>query len=58
MTAGLAEAPLAVTPEVVAAAVVDGVREQRELVWVPGPMRFVMSGLRHVPRPLFRRLPI
>jgi decaprenylphospho-beta-D-erythro-pentofuranosid-2-ulose 2-reductase len=25
---------------------------------VPRPMRFVMSGLRHVPRPLFRRLPI
>jgi decaprenylphospho-beta-D-erythro-pentofuranosid-2-ulose 2-reductase len=58
MTTGLAAAPLAVTPEVVAAAVVDGVREQRELIWVPGPMRFVMSGLRHVPRPLFRRLPI
>jgi decaprenylphospho-beta-D-erythro-pentofuranosid-2-ulose 2-reductase len=58
MTAGLAEAPLAVTPEVVAAAVVDGVQEQRELIWVPRPMRVVMSGLRHVPRPLFRRLPI
>jgi len=25
---------------------------------VPAPMRFVMSGLRHVPRPLFRRLPL
>jgi len=27
-------------------------------VWVPGAMRLVMSGLRHVPRPLFRRLPL
>ena len=58
MTAGLDAAPLAVSPEDVAAAVVDGVQEQRELIWVPRPMRFVMSGLRHVPRPLFRRLPI
>ena len=58
MTAGLAEAPLAVSPEDVADAVVAGVKEQRELLWVPGAMRFVMSGLRHVPRPLFRKLPI
>jgi len=58
MTAGLKEAPLAATPDEVAEAVVEGVRQQRDLVWVPGPMRFVMSGLRHVPRPLFRRLPI
>src|SRR3954469_2451145 len=58
MTSGLAEAPLAVGPDEVAAAVVEGVRQRRELIWVPGPMRFVMSGLRHVPRPLFRRLPI
>jgi decaprenylphospho-beta-D-erythro-pentofuranosid-2-ulose 2-reductase len=42
----------------VAEAVVEGVRQRRGLVWVPTPMRFVMSGLRHVPRPLFRRLPI
>jgi decaprenylphospho-beta-D-erythro-pentofuranosid-2-ulose 2-reductase len=58
MTAGLSEAPLAVTADDVADAVVEGVQEQRDLVWVPRPMRFVMSGLRHVPRPLFRRLPI
>ena len=58
MTEGLSEAPLAVTADVVADAVVEGVQEQRDLIWVPRPMRFVMSGLRHVPRPLFRRLPI
>ena len=39
-------------------AIVDGVTSRRELIWVPVPMRFVMSGLRHVPRPLFRRLPL
>lgn len=58
MTAGLKEAPLAVSAEDVAEAVVGGVKEQQELIWVPKPMRFVMSGLRHVPRPVFRRLPI
>ena len=58
MTEGLDEAPLAVTPDEVAEAIVNGLRHRRELVWVPAPMRFVMSGLRHVPRPLFRRLPI
>jgi decaprenylphospho-beta-D-erythro-pentofuranosid-2-ulose 2-reductase len=27
-------------------------------VWVPPALRFVMSALRHVPRPIFRKLPI
>jgi decaprenylphospho-beta-D-erythro-pentofuranosid-2-ulose 2-reductase len=58
MTSGLEEAPLAVTPDQVAEAVTEGIAAKRELVWVPGPMRVVMSGLRHVPRPLFRRLPL
>ena len=58
MTAGESPAPLAVTPEQVAEATVDAVRARRELIWVPTPMRLVMSGLRHVPRPLFRKLPI
>ena len=58
MTAGIDEAPLAVTPDQVADAVGDAIKSKRELVWVPGPMRVVMSGLRHVPRPLFRKLPL
>ena len=58
MTAHLEEVPLAVTPDQVAEAVVDGINSKRELVWVPGPLRVVMSGLRHVPRPLFRKLPL
>jgi decaprenylphospho-beta-D-erythro-pentofuranosid-2-ulose 2-reductase len=40
----------------VAAAIVDGVASRRELVWVPAAMRPVMSGLRHLPRRVFRRL--
>jgi decaprenylphospho-beta-D-erythro-pentofuranosid-2-ulose 2-reductase len=47
-----------VTPEQVAAAVVDAVASGAEQIWVPKPMRAVMSGLRHLPRPVFRRLPI
>ena len=58
MTEGLDEAPLAVTPEDVADAVVAAVKGRKELVWVPAPMRMVMSGLRHVPRPIFRKLPL
>jgi decaprenylphospho-beta-D-erythro-pentofuranosid-2-ulose 2-reductase len=58
MTAGMKAAPLATTPEKVADAIVDGLRNEREIIWVPGALRFVMSALRHVPRPLFRRLPL
>jgi decaprenylphospho-beta-D-erythro-pentofuranosid-2-ulose 2-reductase len=58
MTAGLAEAPLATTPEAVAEAIERGLRRRSETVWVPGALRVVMSALRHVPRPLFRRLPV
>ncbi|GAA3770745.1 decaprenylphospho-beta-D-erythro-pentofuranosid-2-ulose 2-reductase [Streptomyces phyllanthi] len=58
MTAGLPEVPLATTPEAVAYAIELGLRRRSETVWVPGAMRLVMSALRHVPRPLFRRLPL
>src|SRR5690606_2544298 len=58
MTAGLPEAPLATTPEAVAAAVELGLRRRAETVWVPGALRVVMSALRHLPRGLFRRLPV
>ncbi|OLT17557.1 decaprenylphospho-beta-D-erythro-pentofuranosid-2-ulose 2-reductase, partial [Pseudonocardia sp. CNS-139] len=58
MTEGLTPAPLAVTPEAVAAIAVDAVRNRRELVWAPAQMRLVMSVLRHLPRAVFRRLPV
>lgn len=58
MTTGLDPAPLSVTPEELAEATVAAVKDRRELIWVPVAMRGVMSGLRHVPRKLFRRLPI
>ena len=38
--------------------VVDAVRNRREQVWAPAPLRVLMSVLRHLPRPVFRRLPV
>jgi decaprenylphospho-beta-D-erythro-pentofuranosid-2-ulose 2-reductase len=58
MTAGLEPAPLATTPEAVADAIVKGLARRSEVVWVPPALRFVMSALRHVPRQIFRRLPL
>ena len=58
MTAGLKPAPLSTTPDAVAAVAVDAVRSRKELVWAPAPLRVVMSALRHVPRTIFRRLPL
>ena len=56
MTEGLQPAPLSVGPDDVARAVVSGLRRNADMVWVPPVLRFVMSGLRHLPRPLFRRI--
>jgi decaprenylphospho-beta-D-erythro-pentofuranosid-2-ulose 2-reductase len=58
MTVGRDPAPLSVTAEQVADAVVRGVADRSDLVWVPTLLRGLMSGLRHVPRPVFRRLPL
>ncbi|MFE3072156.1 decaprenylphospho-beta-D-erythro-pentofuranosid-2-ulose 2-reductase [Streptomyces sp. NPDC059247] len=58
MTAGRAEEPFATTPEAVATAIELGLRRRSETVWVPGVLRMVMAAVRHVPRPLFRRLPV
>ncbi|MGV9700347.1 decaprenylphospho-beta-D-erythro-pentofuranosid-2-ulose 2-reductase [Streptomyces sp. NPDC003470] len=58
MTAGMEESLLATTPEAVATAIELGLRRRSETVWVPGALRVVMSALRHLPRGVFRRLPV
>jgi decaprenylphospho-beta-D-erythro-pentofuranosid-2-ulose 2-reductase len=58
MTEGRPEAPMATTPEAVAEAILVGLQRGSETVWAPGALRVVMSGLRHLPRPLFRRLAV
>ena len=54
MTRGLPPAPLSVGPDDVARAVVDGLRRNADVVWVPPALRWVMAGLRHLPRPVVR----
>ncbi len=58
MTEGMDEAPLSTTPQAVADVVVKGLQGSATVVWAPPALRLVMSVLRHVPRPLFRRLPV
>jgi decaprenylphospho-beta-D-erythro-pentofuranosid-2-ulose 2-reductase len=58
MTAGLAAAPLSQTPEQVADVIVAGLAAGRQTVWAPPMMRWVMSALRHLPRSVFKRLPV
>lgn len=58
MTQGLRPAPMSTTAEEVADATVRGLARGAHTVWVPGRLRFVFSVLRHLPRPIFRRLPL
>lgn len=58
MTEGAKAAPLSVSPEQVAEATVAAIAARRELIWVPNAFRYVMMILRHVPRAIFRKLPI
>jgi decaprenylphospho-beta-D-erythro-pentofuranosid-2-ulose 2-reductase len=56
MTAGRPPAPMSTTPEAVAGVVVRGLETGAETVWAPPALRFVMSGMRHLPRAVFRRI--
>ena len=58
MTVGRKAAPLATTPEKVAEATVKALRSKRRIVWVPGTLRVLFSVLRHLPGPVWRRLPL
>ncbi|RZS45131.1 decaprenylphospho-beta-D-erythro-pentofuranosid-2-ulose 2-reductase [Herbihabitans rhizosphaerae] len=58
MSEGRGKAPLEQTAEQVAAIAVKAARKGKPLVWAPRAFRPVMSVLRHVPRPLFKKLPI
>jgi decaprenylphospho-beta-D-erythro-pentofuranosid-2-ulose 2-reductase len=58
MTRGLKSAPFSTTPRVVGELAVAGMRNGKHTVWAPGILRYVFMVLRHVPRPIFRRLPL
>jgi len=55
---GAKEAPFTVDKEYVAELAFTASTRGKELVWAPGAFRYVMMVLRHVPRPIFRKLPI
>jgi decaprenylphospho-beta-D-erythro-pentofuranosid-2-ulose 2-reductase len=56
MTDGMDPAPFPTTADAIADAVVDALAKGKELIWVPGVLRFVFSGFRHLPRPLWRKV--
>jgi decaprenylphospho-beta-D-erythro-pentofuranosid-2-ulose 2-reductase len=58
MTAGLSPAPFATTPEAVAEATVRALGGRAHTIWVPSHLRYILAALRHVPRPLYRKLPL
>jgi decaprenylphospho-beta-D-erythro-pentofuranosid-2-ulose 2-reductase len=58
MSAHIKEAPLTVDKEDVAELAVRSAAKGKELVWAPPAFRYVMIVLRHIPRPIFRKLPI
>lgn len=58
MSAHVKEAPLTVNKEDVAQQIVAAVADGKELIWVPPAFRYVMMVLRHIPTPIFRKLPI
>ena len=57
MTAGTKPAPFATTPDAVAKIVIAGLRSRRRTVWAPKILRVVFSVLRHLPGPMWRRVP-
>lgn len=56
MSAGLPEAPMTTDPEVVGNVVVQALRRGKHTVYAPAPLAILMTGLRHLPRPIFRRV--
>jgi decaprenylphospho-beta-D-erythro-pentofuranosid-2-ulose 2-reductase len=56
MTEGLEAKALATTADAVADSVIAGLGSHKEVVWVPNTFRWVMSGFRHLPRPLWRKV--
>ncbi|HEV1997044.1 MAG TPA: SDR family NAD(P)-dependent oxidoreductase [Candidatus Dormibacteraeota bacterium] len=56
MTEGMPEVPFTTDPDHVAADILKGLRRGSMTIWSPAPVRVLMSVLRHLPRPLYRRV--
>lgn len=58
MSAGIKEAPLTVDKGEVAKLAVTAADKKKPVVWTPPLFELVMLVLRHIPRPIFKKLPI
>ena len=56
MTAGRDPAPFSTTAEAVADEIAKGLAKGAEIIWAPPILRYVFATLRHLPRPLWRRV--
>jgi decaprenylphospho-beta-D-erythro-pentofuranosid-2-ulose 2-reductase len=56
MTRDLPPAPLATTPQAVAEAVYGALDGNRQTIWVPRPLRWLMLVVKLLPRSIFRRV--
>jgi decaprenylphospho-beta-D-erythro-pentofuranosid-2-ulose 2-reductase len=56
MTEHLRDGPMATTAEAVAKDIVAGLRTGAHTVWSPAKLRYVFTVLRHLPRPLWRKV--
>ena len=56
MTEGREPAPFATTPEAVADEIAKGLAKGADTVWAPPILRYVFSVMRHLPRPLWRKV--
>jgi decaprenylphospho-beta-D-erythro-pentofuranosid-2-ulose 2-reductase len=57
MTSGMRPPPLSVGPKVVAEIVVQGLKKNKTVIWAPSPLQWLFLVLRHLPQPVWRRLP-
>jgi decaprenylphospho-beta-D-erythro-pentofuranosid-2-ulose 2-reductase len=58
LTEGRPPAPLSTTPDAVAAAIARALARDREVIWVPATLRPLFAVFRHLPRPVWRRMPL
>lgn len=56
MTEGRDPAPFSTTPEAVADEIAKGLARGADTVWAPPVLRYVFSAMRHLPRPLWRKV--
>jgi decaprenylphospho-beta-D-erythro-pentofuranosid-2-ulose 2-reductase len=56
MTRGLEPAPMSSSPQAVAEVVIAGLDRGAHTVWAPRGLRWLMLVVRHLPRPLLRRI--